>query len=317
MPRMRRVEYPGAIYHVMSRGNRKGPIFLDDVDRQDFLKTLAEACQKAGFQVHAYCLMKNHFHLVLETPQANLVAGLRWFLSAYTIRFNHRHKLAGHLFSGRYKALVVDGSGDGYLRTVGDYTHLNPARAKLLSPESRLLEYPWSSFGYYLADARHRPAWLRVDRMLGEHGIADDTARGRKEFERRMETRRAEEGDPKQWQGLRRGWCLGSDTFKKTLLQRLQGQLGQNHSGAMRRESEIAQAEAIIAQELRRNKWDESKLPQTRKNHPIKLALAGRLRRETTLTLQNIAVRLHMGTRQTLNANLHRWQRANPQPSKS
>jgi REP element-mobilizing transposase RayT len=78
MPRKMRVEYPGVIHHVLSRGDRREDIFLDDVDRQDYLKTLAEACQKTGFQVHAYCLMRNHFHLVVETPQANLVAGLAW-----------------------------------------------------------------------------------------------------------------------------------------------------------------------------------------------------------------------------------------------
>jgi REP element-mobilizing transposase RayT len=80
---------------------------VDDVDRQDFLKTLAEACQKAGWEVHAYCLMRNHFHLVLETPDANLVPGMRWFLSAYTIRLNHRQKLFGHVFSGRYKGIAA------------------------------------------------------------------------------------------------------------------------------------------------------------------------------------------------------------------
>jgi len=101
VPRKIRVEYPGAIYHLMSRGDRREDIFLDDVDRQDFLKTLAEACQKTGFQVHAYCLMRNHFHLVVETPEANLVAGMAWLLSAHTIRLNHRHKLHGHVFSGR------------------------------------------------------------------------------------------------------------------------------------------------------------------------------------------------------------------------
>jgi REP element-mobilizing transposase RayT len=100
----------------MSRGDRREDIFLDDVDRQDFLKTLAEACQKTGFQVHAYCLMRNHFHLVIETPNANLVAGMAWLLSAYTIRLNHWHKLFGHVFAGRYKAQAVDGSGGGYLR---------------------------------------------------------------------------------------------------------------------------------------------------------------------------------------------------------
>src|SRR5438445_4954870 len=85
MPRKLRIQYSGAMYHLMSRGDRRERIFLDDIDRQDFIKTLAEACQKTGWQVHAYCLMPNHYHMVLETPQGNLVDGMRWFLSAYTI----------------------------------------------------------------------------------------------------------------------------------------------------------------------------------------------------------------------------------------
>src|SRR6476619_3597577 len=127
MPRAMRVEYPGAIYHVMDRGDRREDIFVDDVDRQDLLRTLAEACLKADWQVHAYCLMRNHFHLVLETPQANLVAGMRWLLSTYTARFNRKHKYFGHLFSGRYKAVLISGS-PGYLRTACNYVHLNPVR---------------------------------------------------------------------------------------------------------------------------------------------------------------------------------------------
>src|SRR5438132_664548 len=106
MVRKLRIQYPGAVYHVLNRGDRREGIFHDDADRQRFIETLGEACGKTGWQVHAYCLMPNHFHLVLETPQPNLVAGMKWFLGTYTGRFNRRHKLFGHLFSGRYKALV-------------------------------------------------------------------------------------------------------------------------------------------------------------------------------------------------------------------
>jgi REP element-mobilizing transposase RayT len=113
----------------MNRGDRREEIFRDDQDRRRFLETLAEACGKTGWQVHAYCLMPNHFHLVVETPEANLVAGMKWFLGTYTSRFNRRHKLFGHLFSGRYKALVVDNTSPGYLKRVCDYVHLNPAPA--------------------------------------------------------------------------------------------------------------------------------------------------------------------------------------------
>src|ERR1041385_7372492 len=117
MPRKLRIEYPGAIYHVMNRGDHREDIFKDDSDRERFILTLGEACQKTDWQVHAYCLMRNHFHLVLETPRANLVAGMQWFLGTYTARFNRRHKYCGHLFSGRYKALLVDSSSSGYLKS--------------------------------------------------------------------------------------------------------------------------------------------------------------------------------------------------------
>ena len=101
MARKPRIEYEGAIYHVMSRGNRGDAIFLDDKDRETFVDTLEEACAKTGWQVHAFCLMGNHYHLLLETPEANLVAGMKWMQGTYTQRFNSRHKLWGHLLQGR------------------------------------------------------------------------------------------------------------------------------------------------------------------------------------------------------------------------
>src|SRR5260221_10343944 len=138
MPPNLRVQYPGAIYHIMNRGDRREKIFKDDDDRHRFLKTMAEACEKTGWQVHAYCLMSNHFHLVVETPQPNLVAGMKWLLGTYTIRFNRRHQEFGHVFSGRYKSLIVDGSGSGYLKSVRDYVHLNPVPASVLKPKDGL-----------------------------------------------------------------------------------------------------------------------------------------------------------------------------------
>ena len=115
MARKLRVEYSGAIYHVMNRGDRREEIFLSDKDRKLFLETLGETCGKTGWEVLAFCLMPNHFHLVVATPRANLVAGMKWFLGTYTSRFNRRHKLFGHLFSGRYKSRVVE-SGEARAR---------------------------------------------------------------------------------------------------------------------------------------------------------------------------------------------------------
>src|ERR1035441_2812813 len=177
----------------MNRGDRRGGVFLGDEGPQRLLQTLTEACQKTGWQVHAYCLMRNHFHLVIETPQPNLVAGMKWLLGTYNSRYNRRHKESWHLFSGRYKALMVDGSGNGYLKTVCDYVHLNPARAKVLTAEEPLSAFVWSSYPQYLAAPARRPNWLRVDRLLGEWGIPKDSEAGRREFAERMEWRRGED----------------------------------------------------------------------------------------------------------------------------
>ena len=104
MARKARVEFEGAVYHVLDRGDRREAIFLDDADREGFLATLGEACQRTGWRVHAWVLMRNHYRLLVETPQANLVVGMRWFQTTWTVRFNRRHRLSGHLFQGRYKA---------------------------------------------------------------------------------------------------------------------------------------------------------------------------------------------------------------------
>jgi len=304
MARMLRLQYPGAIYHVLNRGDRGEPIFRADQDRMLFLETLGQACQKTGWQVHALCLMSNHFHLVVETPNANLVPGMKWFLGTYTSRFNRRHKLFGHLFSGRYKALIVDETGNGYLKTVCDYVHLNPVRANLLSADQKLSRYRWSTYPAYLVSKRKRPKWLRVDRLLGEHGLPCDTKAARREFALRMEMRRATDSDA-DWKPVRRGWYLGSKQFRKELLRQMRRSRGSDHAGLEQRESEEAWAEELVSQELKRRGWDSGELARRRKGDPEKVKIARRLREETTMTLNWIANRLNMGAVGSL-ANLLR-----------
>ncbi len=293
--RQLRIEYPGAVYHIMNRGDRRELIFRDDRDRHRFLETLAEACAKTRWEIHAYCLMGNHFHLVVETPEGNLVAGMKWLLGTYTARFNRRHKTVGHLFSGRYKSLVVDGSQNGYLRTVCDYVHLNPVRANLTSPEQKLSRFPWSSYVYYLKSASQRPSWLRVDRLLGEMRIPKDSPAGRRQFESAMEQRRAQETG-QEWKGLRRGWYLGDAAFRQELLEQAHGRVGPNHERNQRQESAEQRAERIVREELRKRGWEDEILGQRPKGDVGKVRIARRLRNETTMTLKWIAQRLAMGT---------------------
>jgi REP element-mobilizing transposase RayT len=309
MARKLRVEYGGAMYHVMNRGDRREPIFKDDGDRQRFVETLGEACAKTGWQVHAYVLMPNHFHLVVETPQPNLVAGMKWFLGTYTGRFNRRHKLFGHLFSGRYKALVVEGSGTGYLKSVCDYVHLNPARAKLVEVDQPLQRFAWSSWPAYLRAPSQRPAWLRVDRLLGECGIPMDSPAGRQRLQQALEARRAAlEGE--EFKAIRRGWCLGAEPFRQELLAQMSERMGAEHYGEERTETAAVWAERIIAEELKRRRWTEVALRALAKGDARKVALAARLRAETTLTVGWIAARLGMGTRGYLNHLLYRLRKS-------
>lgn len=187
MARKGRIEFSGAVYHVLDRGNRREPIVHRDGDREAFVRTLGETCSRAGWRLHAFVLMRNHYHLLLETPQPNLVAGMRWFQTTWTVRFNRFHGLSGHLFQGRYKAILVDPEESGYLTTLSDYIHLNPVRAGLIGLEDKLFGYPWSSYPWYAALAG-RPSWFEPERVLGELGWKDDKA-GRRCYAERMRGR--------------------------------------------------------------------------------------------------------------------------------
>lgn len=295
MPRQLRIEYEGAIYHVMNRGDRREEIVRDDGDRESFVATLGAAAQRCEWEVHAWCLMGNHFHLVVETPRGNLVTGMKWFLGTYTMRFNARNRQRGHLFAGRYKSLVIDDREHHYLRVVSDYVHLNPARARLLRTEEALEGWGWSSYPDYLRAASRRPAWLRTDRVLGEHGIERDTVAGRREFARCMELRRL---DPQELtaEPVRRGWRLGGEEFVAWLLEKVGADGPKEGGGTREYEEAMAQkAERLVREELARAGWSEAHLVGERKGHAVKVKIARRLRSETTMTLKWIAKRLAMG----------------------
>ena len=223
MPRSIRIEYPGAFYHVMARGNRRERIFRDDDDRRFFLKNIAQACEMTGWRVHAWVLMGNHYHLLIQTPEANLVAGMKWLQNTYTLRFNIRHRLWGRLFGDRYKSVLVEGAGY-YYETLLDYIHLNPERARLVNPQAgeSVLDYPWCSVagGCALPQAR-RHRWLAVAEALQAFGCAD-TAAGRRKWVERLDRRASREArescavpePPPEPDGrashCRRGWYWGS-----------------------------------------------------------------------------------------------------------
>jgi len=304
MARPLRIQYPGAVYHVMARGNHGQGIFQDDRDRQCFLKTLGEACEKTGWRIHAYVLMGNHYHLLVETPEGNLVAGMKWVQGAYTQRYNSRHKLFGHLFQGRYKAVIVDGQDEDYFPVVSTYIHLNPARAGLIRiGEERLKRYRWSSYPWYLNRAGKRAGWLSTDRVLGSLGFGPEAVKG---YEAYIEGRVLELGSKagrkeleEEWEALRRGWYVGSEGF----LEKLQGQLEQVMKGRRREshsgEAKVAHDEAAAERELQRAfrtlGLDEDAVKRLAKGAAEKAVLAWWVRRRTTVSLRWVSERLKMG----------------------
>ena len=162
MARPLRLELAGAVYHVTSRGDGREDIFLSDEDRLAWLETLGEVCKRFNWVCHAYCQMTNHYHLVIETPDANLSKGMRQLNGVYTQRFNRSHQRVGHVFQGRFKAILVE--KDSYLLELARYAVLNPLRAKMVR---RLEQWPWSS---YLASCGQaaKPNWLQVDFVLSQ-----------------------------------------------------------------------------------------------------------------------------------------------------
>lgn len=160
MARPIRLEYAGAIYHVTSRGEGGADVFRDDADRERFLEVLAEVVARFGWICHAYCLMNNHYHLLVETPEANLARGMRQLNGVYTQRFNHIHNSGGNLFQGRYKAILVE--RQNYLLELARHVVLNPLRLKVVR---NLARYPWSSYPATAGEKRP-PVWLHTDSIL-------------------------------------------------------------------------------------------------------------------------------------------------------
>ena len=164
MARPLRIEFAGALYHVTSRGDGRDDIYLDDDDRNRWFEVLTGVHERFNWEVHAYCLMSNHYHLVIETPDGNLAQGMRQLNGVYTQGFNRAHQRVGHVFQGRYKAILVE--RDAYLLELSRYVVLNPVRARMVRTAD---EWPWSN---YRATAGLSPApnWLNVTWTLATFG---------------------------------------------------------------------------------------------------------------------------------------------------
>jgi putative transposase len=202
MTRPIRIEFEGALYHVTSRGDRREAIYEDDADRLRFVELLGQVAGGFNWVVHAYCLMSNHYHLLIETPDANLSKGMRQLNGVFTQLSNRRHRRTGHLFQGRYKAILVD--ADSYLLEVSRYVVLNPVRARMVADAG---DWPWSSYRA-MVGAEPAPEWLAADGLLAAF------ARSRSEARRRYMRFVADGvGAEPIWTHLNRQVYLGDDAF--------------------------------------------------------------------------------------------------------
>lgn len=298
MARRPRVEYAGAVYHVMDRGDRGEDIFLDPEDRRRFLRTLGQACERTGWRVHSFVLMRNHYHLLLETPEPNLSRGMHWLQTTYTARHNRRHDLRGHLFQGRYKAIPVQAEADDYFSTVSDYIHLNPVRARLLRTPQKLADYIWSSFPVICDQPRNRPPWLDVTRVLGSRGDKDDTA-GRRRYRGALERRAAAEAKDRltasaAWRPVREAWAFGSDAFRRSLRRQSDERRESAEAGATGARHGEEEALLLIEKGLAVLQMvDVSQLPA---NHAGKVALAAFVKCRTTVGNRWLGEVLSMGS---------------------
>jgi putative transposase len=201
MGRAWRIEYEGALYHILSRGNEQKDIFYDNQDRLLFLKTVGEMSERFEIDVFAYVLMGNHYHLLLRTNRANLSKSMQWLGLTYTRRFNLRHFRSGHLFQGRFKSIIVQ--NDAYLMRLSCYIHRNPLRAGIVE---RLADYRWSSYKAY-AYGDKAPEWLRTKPIFFQFKGKEQ----HKAYREKVQSYAKEE--KKLWEDLRHGMIIGSKKF--------------------------------------------------------------------------------------------------------
>lgn len=289
-----RLQYPGALYHVINRGNYRSDIFASEGAKEAFLKCLGEACAMAGWKVHAYVIMRNHYHLALETPKANLIEGMQWLQSTYANRFNRLRREHGHVFQGRYHAIVIE---DGArLGAVGHYIHLNPMRARIVTVQNAAA-YKWSSL-YPMMKQKERPTWMCVKDVLQSAEDLPDTPPGHKAY---LDYLSWLDGDEKArkafgFDRMCEGWAMGSQAFKVALIEDQKAALAVHDLA----ESDLAEIREQVWSKalnvcLKRLGKSTDETTREAKSSDWKVAIAAHLRRNSTVKNPWLARRLHMG----------------------
>jgi len=292
MPRKQRIEYPGAVYHIISRGNYRKELFLHEKTGEAFERTIFEAAERCGWKLYAYVIMSNHYHLVIETPEPNLVEGMKWLQSTFATRFNRFRNERGHVFQGRYKSILI--SEDRPLLGLIDYVHLNPVRAKLCTIDA-LKSHTLSSFPKYFKRTVQPP--LDRTTLLSLCDLPD-TLGGMRKYQERLKL--VDERNPRKREALAkqycRGWFLGSAEAKKALAKDIAKSAPNiDWEGVDLKALNEQRWEQIVTQEMKRLKMKASDIKSSAKGAEWKVTIAKRLRKETTAKNPWIAERLQMG----------------------
>jgi REP element-mobilizing transposase RayT len=308
MPRPLRVEFAGACYHVINRGNYRRALFEGKGAAEAFERVLGEAARRFSWQVHAYVIMSTHFHLAVETAEPNLSESMKWLQGTWIRRYNRFRGLVGRPFQGRYKALLV---APGHaLAQVCHYIHLNPVRARLLPP-AEVGAYAWSSLPKFAG--RNRPAWLAPGTVLLDSGDLQDTASGWKRYFEYLEFLATDNLARKELAAERmsRGWCLGDARFKAEMkvaaaeagadLERFEGL----EPDSVRQERADAWEERLHAL-ARIARIDIDSLPAP-KSHPSKAKLAAAMKASCSVSNAWLAQRLAMGEPASASQFARRW----------
>jgi REP element-mobilizing transposase RayT len=303
MARKLRIQFPGALYHVINRGNYRREVFASVGAAQAFVATLGEACTHYDWRLHAYVVMPNHYHLALETPAANLVEGMHWLQGTYATRFNRFRSEQGHLFQGRYRAPLVENAA--VLARIVHYINLNPVRARLVAPGSAA-QFRWGSLSQFVAGPR--PRWLVPDALLVAQSIADTPAGWR-----RYVAFLAALADDKRLQrelgfeGFCRGWAIGTLGWQRALAKEYAHLvLAPGYERAELREIKETRWRTELERLLVLNGASAAALLEDASVAPWKLDLAAELRRRTGAPYRWIAENLHITQLGSLRMQVHR-----------
>ena len=291
MARRLRLQFPHALYHVINRGNYRRPIFGTVGAAQAFATTLGEACERHAWRVHAYALIPNHFHVALETPEANLVDGMHWLQSTFATRFNRFRDERGHLFQGRYQALLVENAA--HLVRLINYIHLNPVRAGLV-PAADMARFRWSSLARFVHGSR--PPWLHAVTLLEQLGLADSPGGWENYLAQLASLAAAPASREEETREFCTGWAIGSSGWRKAV--------ARDHShlalevgieAAELREIKERRWLELLATTLRELGKVQADIDTERKSVGWKIAIARRLRQESGAPHRWIAQALNMG----------------------